>query len=856
MTTKNELHLSDHLIQLPEYPWAYWRTVLLRSAGFPADDILRLGDGECRRAADRWIDSEERARIAFDECRRRIAGAVEALLPGATEADRNWLRVLQKVRKSVATGKLPAATESLLESFPDEALRKDVAQCRDRVREMERSRRDLVEEYDRAVGRQSEKIFDLAGSDRFREAILWQSRSGYQTGVARLLAAPPEGRPNSSRRRKEELVASYLQRYCAKNDTIGYFGPAAWADLADSGPVAEVVAGPGLIARCRTFLEDWCFDEVAKRLAQDPQVRPWLKPNRLPYVVLHGSRLFLPQQPPVDLPPSMAALLRACDGATSAADIAARLAADADLGLPAQEAVFGMLHEAVERKLVVWQFEVPMGAHAGDVLRRQVAAIGAEAPRRRCTEALDALEEARRGVEAAAGDPDAVDGAIAALEERFTQLTGEEATRHAGKTYGARTLVYQDCLRDVEARLGPDFQRRLTAPLSLVMQSARWLIASTAEDLAERFRQIHGEILAQSQAPVVPAGMFWGRVAPIFFGKEQHQLRARVGELQEKWRSLLQPQPEVRRVDLTSEALRSRVAELFPADTLGWPAARCHSPDVMIVAESLEAFRNDDYELVLGELHIGRNTLGAWGLMAMHPDREKIFRQMEMDIPETLVVPLPPRDNPRVTGRTHAAHLRAQDVFIPPMDGSAIVPAEKAVSFADLIVVERDGEIRLESPDGGRSFAAVHFFAEFIALGLGTSLDLLPPAPHWPRITIDRLVVRRESWAFPAAELSFALEEEEAIRFAGARRWARKAGLPRFCFIRDPGEMKPTYLDLESPVYVELMARSIRRASRDDLAAVIRVSEMLPDLEHLWLEDSEGRRYTSELRMLVVDRSV
>lgn len=847
--------LPAHLIQLPDYPWAYWRNPLLRSAGFPAADILRLGDSECGRAADRWTESQREAATAFDRCHRRIAEAVRALLPGESPEARERLRVLQKVRKAVATGKLPADAEGLLESFPDGELRTDVAACREQLREVERSRRDFVEEYERAVSRQSGEIFDLARDKRFREAILWQSRSGYESGVGRLVASPPEGRPNSSRRRKEELVASYLQRYCVKNDTIGYFGPSAWVDMVESGPVAEADVGARLIARCQTFLEDWCFDEVAKTLAQDPEVRSWLKPGLLPYVVLHGPRLFLPRQPPVDLPPPMAALLRACDGTTSATELAGRLAADPELGVTG-EGVFGMLHEAVQRKLIVWDFEVPMGAHAGEVLRRQVAAIGAEEPRRRCTEALDALEEERRRVEAASGDPEALDAAIAALEERFTQLTGKESTRHAGKTYGARTLIYHDCLRDVEVRLGPEFQRQLTAPLSLVMQSARWLIARTAEDLADRFRQIHAEILAQGQAPVVPGGLLWGRVAPLLFGKDQHQLRARVPELQEKWRSLLQPEPGARRVHWTSEALRARVEELFPADSLGWPAARCHSPDVMISARSVEALQNDDYELVLGELHIGRNTLSHWGLMAMHPKREDVFVQMDLDIPESLVVPLPPRDNPRVTGRTHPAHLRPQDVFIPPMDGSTIVPAERAVSFADVIAVERDGDIYLQTPDGRRSFNAVHFFAEFIALGLGTSLDLLPAAGHWPRITIDRLVVRRESWSFPAAELSFAQEEEDSLRFAAARRWAGEAGLPRFCFVSHPGEMKPLYVDLESPLYVELMAKSVRRTAREDGAARVRVSEMLPDPEHLWLEDSEGRRYTSELRLLVVDRSL
>jgi hypothetical protein len=37
--------------------------------------------------------------------------------------------------------------------------------------------------------------------------------------------------------------------------------------------------------------------------------------------------------------------------------------------------------------------------------------------------------------------------------------------------------------------------------------------------------------------------------------------------------------------------------------------------------------------------------------------------------------------------------------------------------------------------------------------------------------------------------------------------------------------------------------------------ALITLSEMLPAQEDLWLLDAEGRRYTSELRMVVLDLS-
>jgi hypothetical protein len=36
-------------------------------------------------------------------------------------------------------------------------------------------------------------------------------------------------------RRREEVIASYWQRYCSKNDTIGFFGPLGWGGFSGNG---------------------------------------------------------------------------------------------------------------------------------------------------------------------------------------------------------------------------------------------------------------------------------------------------------------------------------------------------------------------------------------------------------------------------------------------------------------------------------------------------------------------------------------------------------------------------------------------------------------------------------------------
>jgi hypothetical protein len=133
-------------------------------------------------------------------------------------------------------------------------------------------------------------------------------------------------------------------------------------------------------------------------------------------------------------------------------------------------------------------------------------------------------------------------------------------------------------------------------------------------------------------------------------------------------------------------------------------------------------------------------------------------------------------------------------------------------------------------------------------------LDFLPDMAHSPRVTIDRLVVRRETWCFLPGDLAFAFEESEAERFLAARRWARSLGIPRFAFVRSSLEIKPIYVDFDSPVAVSILAKLVRSAKADVSGkATLKLSEMLPTLEDAWLVDAAGERYTSELRIVAVD---
>jgi hypothetical protein len=71
-------------------------------------------------------------------------------------------------------------------------------------------------------------------------------------------------------------------------------------------------------------------------------------------------------------------------------------------------------------------------------------------------------------------------------------------------------------------------------------------------------------------------------------------------------------------------------------------------------------------------------------------------------------------------------------------------------------------------------------------------------------------------------------------------------------FYRVPVELKPTAADFRSIVLVNLLAKHIRGTQAAGHTGYT-VTEMLPDLDQLWLTDRHGQRYSSELRIVAYD---
>lgn len=848
------LKRSEHLLELPGDDWALWRCVGLRGAGFPVSDVSRLASTECATAAREAL----RAEIAVSNLRDAALSVVNEALDRLRSSPRLQTdgaggHLVDALRR-LKSGKIPDADS------PHEAVRSAALDLRSAVEHAHNMSHVYKQLFEAAEDRTSKAIKDLLRDDRYREAIIWQNRRAFHTGL-KALADRPQHRParSSKVRQHEELAANYLQRYCVKNDSIGFFGPVGWASLVKDGEAIRVSPGEAFLAKRTLYFEGWCIDALAKKIEADKAISPWLSPRILPFYNFDGGRIHAPLGLPEGVASKLSTkhefALACCDGERTAREIAATLTRSSSTGITDENEAYVLLEELKDMGLISWSLDIPAGARPERTLEALLERIEDEKLREAALGPLRQLKERFNQVAHAAGHPESLDRAMAEMEAAFGELAGVAPTRSEGKAHAGRTLVYEDCRRDVEVSIGADLIAELWPPLSLLLASTRWFTYKVAEIYQNKFEELYNDLIQETGSSAIPALIFWHRAQPLLFGSAAGPADLVESALQERWAQVLAVPSGQSKVTYDSEALRPAVLAAFDAPGRGWAYARYHSPDVMIAAPSVEAILKGDFQFVLGELHISSNTLRSLCFVAQHPSPQDLFRFFELDIPDSRLVPITPKE---WGGQSRTLQvLTSRKDFWLEIDDRSITPFKpRTLPISALIVEDSDDGLRVRTRDNQQSFQIIEAFAVALTNLSINRFKAVCPGAYSPRISIDRLVISRETWRPAASDLEFVNEKNRAARFLAAQRFAKSHNMPRLVFAKLPIEPKPFYVDFDSPIYIDIFARLVRRMlERGDGDAPITISEMVPSPDQTWLTDAGGRRYTSELRFVAVDMS-
>ncbi len=704
----------------------------------------------------------------------------------------------------------------------------------------------FTETFDTDAVRTAGLLQEIAAAPRFRAAVAWQNRTVLRTGIAPFLNWTPTAAGRTSMpRQREELVAHYWQRFCVKNDTIGFFGPVGWGrwDLASEGITVD--PGEGLLAESRVYFASWAIDALAKTLGADPAMKAWIPPRRVSFVRAEGRTVRLPGRPPQPITDAARAVLDLCDGTRPLAAIAAAA------GITEAEAADSVAW-LQSKRWVHWRLEVPSSTYPERELRAILERVGDAALRESALERLAVLERGRDAVQAAGLDADALGEAMGVLEADFARLTDTDGQRAKGaRTAPCRGLVYSDCRRSATATLGTALLDELT-PLAQCLASARWMTNRFTERAGVRLREVYERLRADGP---VDLGAMWLACLPSPYPQASADLDVIQAELRAKWARILEVPEGARSVRVSSADIAERVRAEFEEPGAGWSLARYFSPDVLVLAEDAAAVSRGDFALVLGEMHSALNTMGASLFVHQHPDRDQLIAETTRDFPGPRLLPMLPKELPlKWSTRSRPSLDRPQDYYVSLVDDTGDPHRPRTFLGADVAVEDREGTLTAVLPDGA-AFSLLDVYANTLTQRVMDRFTLRPEGGHTPRISIDKMIVARETWSFTAAELAFADEKSEARRYVRARHWQREHDLPRFVFVVSPTEPRPFYVDFESPVYLTILAKAARRLARKDPKARLKVSEMLPTPEQAWLTDDEGNSFTSELRFVAVDQT-
>ncbi|MGW0764033.1 lantibiotic dehydratase [Streptomyces sp. NPDC002676] len=836
--------------------WTAMSHALLRQAGFALDTLDPLAHD---------LTAELSAVLVATDRATKLADQLAKLLrqgdAGGRQRALSRLGLLRELPEEDAAG-LPADFGAALTDYQGavQALERSVSALEERyAAALEDSRRHVARLFreDPAL----RQVLLLSNEAHFPRFEAWLDRDGAMS--------------DRTARRMTDLLAMYLQRVTSKNETTSHFGPVSVGAIQTEGGDRSV--GDGLawtdtpIERV-AFLSHWAAERLAEIFSADPRLHGRIRPRLRPLAFRDGERIDLfafrtetgmpgdwrfvvVGSSPVDEAADW--LWRHCDARRTVDDLHRDWAAStARSGAELDEA----LRRAAADGWLVTVAEIPIGAvQPLAALRELVAEADGEAAD--LGTALDRFDRFLTEFPLApAADRPAL---VASLKADFEALTGGSAERPGGTHYADRSLFYEEAHGPQhDLTIGPGLAGFLTGELTPV-----YGVVLLAPRLRMRRERVILTQWAQTRFGVgadVPLHHFY----QAFFADRQQletacaDVDAEIATVESELREVLLGGVDPARREVQVD--RARLEELIARHSGDVPAL-C-SPDVMLAARDLQALNDGDFTAVVGDCHALRDPLTHSSLAPLLAARaDGIVTEAQQRYDGLL-------DNDEVLvdlARAHIDKTGAQLTY-PCIDievhGRSGKPRDQVVQPAQLSVTvapERlelrargvSGRLRLKAPFAGGPgirhdpLAVFAFPRHFGGIGIRTD-DLA----HVPRIRCGRVVLRRESWRVPVADLQpwtpgGRSVAADAAAHLGAVRLRERLGLPRHCFVKIPGEPKPVFLDWEAPLLVRQLVRLAK-----GVEGALEFSEMLPGPDELWL-DVAGRRHTSELRCTVFSRT-
>ena len=792
-------------------------------AGVPFEPLAQLATTATTAAARELLVRQEEFRRARTEVEHLLFRRGHGL---SEELFRAW-------RKAIRTGTMPPAADPPSRAFAvcwECASHQAAAEA-----QLEQALRQELDPARQALLNSAQTFLPpylVFVAEGLRERLSKQSSRG---------SGPLLPRRKEDRAHERHLLL-YLQRVCAKNDSLSEFGPEGWGRIEGESRGLRLSPPSGIDER-ETFLERWTAHGIAAALNADLEIRLELSPRLHPNGRIDGNQfVFTDTGDTAELDPRTVEILRRCDGATPAYSFGEEIAA---------------LEALAAQNMIRWEVDVPaLDPHAFDVLVSDILRWRESPIRARWLEALQPITTLPSKF--AQAKETSSRGEI--MDEARRQLQNLGTAREVSDRflYSAANPIGEECFRECHFSIGEDLINEVTTEAEPWIDLWRDNYAFVASRVAAGLRALFEKAPLQNGALPLPAflrhcaTLKTPLTGPALVGLAHMAFQ----EVKAAFRARMRDRQEAEEWALTADDCHfiRKNFQYEKFDEFTYPSA-----DLQLEARSVEAIRRGEYRWILAELHPPVALLHH-GFYWSCPDKVALGNALALATKScpSFHFGFFAADFTAATAVRILDAMPERTSFVAAQRGN---PRWRVISPAEIEVYieDKNGDVCLRTRGAGEYLGS---FARAWVIPLGFHPFHFGRSPHMPRLRCGRVIVQRRSWTVTFDELgpgNYTGISRDLV--LAIERLRAEKDWPRYVYIR-PSEQalrrsgaegrdkdtKPVFIDLESYLFLEIFHRWLTKTGE------LEVSEMLPSPDHLLWQEADGRR-TFELRTQIVPRA-
>lgn len=790
-------------------------------AGVPLEFVENLATRATAEAARQLLVRQSE----FAQAKSDVEALLQSRQHGLSE------ELFRAWRRAIRSGQMPPPADPASQAF---------AQCWQCAADVATAESLLQQTLQREVEVARAALFEAA-----RKALplyLVFAAEGVRDRLIKQLACPalPLEPRHKQTKADERHLLLYLQRVCAKNDSLSAFGPEGWGTIEAKSFGVRFSPRPG-IAQRETFLERWAAHGVAAALNADPKIRAEVAPRLHPYGRIEGDQfVFTDTGEKIALDSETIDILAACDAKTPAWS----------LGIEME-----ILERLTRQNLLRWEVEVPaFEPQAFEVLVSDVLRWRDGPARTHWLALLQPLAE----LPAKLAETTETQARLAMVEEATARLDQLGARKTGTRfLYSAANPIGEECFRECGFSISESLINEVAVEAAPWIDLWRDAYAFIASRVAAGLRSLLEQAPLQNGALPLPA--FLRHCASLKMSLTGPGMVAfahlAFQEIKAAFRELMRERAAAPECELTMEDCQfvRRNFQYPKFDEYTYPSA-----DLQLGAKSVEAVGHGEYQWVLAELHPPAALLHH-GFYWSCPDKAALSTALTSILFEqpSFQFGFFAADFTATTAVRLFDALPELTYFVAAQRGNpkwrVLPPAQ-----TEVFVEESSGDVCLRQRDSHQYLGS---FARGWVIPLGFHPFSFSLGQHTPRLRCGKVVVQRRSWTIALDELgegNFTGISRDLV--TAVERLRETRSLPRYVYIRPTEQSlrrsgaegrdkdtKPVFLDLESYLFLEIFHRWLVKAGE------LEVTEMLPTPDQLLWREADGRR-TFELRTLIVPR--